>query len=170
MKLRWSGFGVFILVAAITLGGCGSEDARVARVAEEADARQADQNREISRLVASQQALQQGIDGERRRLDQQRTALDDERRSIARERVRDPIIANALIGAVVLAACALPLVLALHVWCGANKADPDDGMLTELLVQELAADEPLLLPISSPPALVERPASQETASGASGAG
>ena len=102
--------------------------------------------REIARLVESQQALQQGIDAERGHLDQQRTALEDERRAIAAERVRDPIIANALIGAVILAACVLPLVLAFFVLRGAHKSEPEDAALNELLVQELVADEPLLLP------------------------
>jgi hypothetical protein len=167
MKRPRSGFVALILLAVIAPAGCGSEDARVARVAEAADARQADQNREMARLVQSQQALAQGIDGERRRLDEQRTALDDERRSIARQWVRDPIIANALIGAAVLAACALPLYLALHIWRGAHQSDADEGALAELLVQELVADEPLLLPMPIPPALGAPAASDETAAGAS---
>jgi hypothetical protein len=54
-----------------------------------------------------------------RYLDQQRAALDDKRQAIAHERVRDPTIANALIGAVILAASALPLVLAVFVLRGA---------------------------------------------------
>jgi hypothetical protein len=143
--------------------GCESDDARVARLAQEAAARQAEQNREIARLVESQQALQQGLDAQRGHLDQQRTVLEEERRSIAAERIRDPIIAKALIGAVILAACALPLVLAFFVLRGAHKAEPDDAALTELLVQELVADEPLLLPRPTVPAIEEQPPQVETA-------
>ena len=137
--------------------GCESDDARVARLSQEAAARQAEQNREISRLVESQQALQHELDAQRGHLDQQRSVLEDERRAIAAERVRDPIIANALIGAVILAAGALPLVLAFFVLRGAHKAEPDDAALNELLVQELVADEPLLLSRPSHPALEEQP-------------
>jgi hypothetical protein len=144
--------------------GCESDDARLARASQEAAARQAEQNREMARVVESQQALQQGIDAERGHLDQQRTVLEDERRSIASERVCDPIIANALIGAVILAACVLPIVLAFFVLRGAHQAEPDDAALSELLVQELVADEPLLLPRPTLPALEEQPARPEITS------
>jgi hypothetical protein len=144
--------------------GCESDDARLARVSQEAAARQAEQNREMARVVESQQALQQGIDAERGHLDQQRTAVEDERRAIATERIRDPIIANALIGAVILAACVLPIVLAFFVLRGAHQAEPDDAALSELLVQELVAEEPLLLPRQSLPALETQPTRTEIAS------
>jgi hypothetical protein len=126
--------------------GCGSDDERLVRATQEADARQAEQNREMARLVADQQSIQKGIENEHERLDEQRTALDDERWAIAAARVRDPIIANALIGAVILAVCALPLVLALVALRRAHSDESDDAAFGELLVQELVADEPLLLP------------------------
>ena len=148
--------------------GCESDDARLARASQEAAARQAEQNREMAQLVQSQQALQHGIDAERGHLDQQRTVLEDERRAIATERVRDPIIANALIGAVILAACVLQLVLAFFVLRGAHQAEPDDAALSELLVQELVAEEPLLLPRPSLPALEGQPTRTEIASRAAG--
>jgi hypothetical protein len=113
--------------------------------------------------------LQHGLDAHRGHLDQQRTALEDKRRAIAAERVRDPIFANALIGAVFLAACALPLVLAFFVLRGAHNAEPDDAALNELLVQELVADEPLLLPRPSLIALEKQSAQSEAASRGPGA-
>ncbi|HEV2968426.1 MAG TPA: hypothetical protein VGY55_00465 [Pirellulales bacterium] len=106
--------------------------------------------------------MQQGIDAQRGHLDEQRTVLEDERRAIAAERVRDPIIANALTGAVVLAACALPLMLAFFVLRGSHKSDPDDAALSELLVHELVADKPLLLPRPTLPALEEQSNQLET--------
>jgi thiol:disulfide interchange protein len=157
---------VGLLVAAAS--GCESDDARLARVSQEAAARQAEQNREMAQLVQSQQALQQGIDADRGHLDQQRTVLEDERRAIAAERIRDPIVANALLGAVILAACVLPLVLTFFVLRGAHRSEPDDAALSELLVQELVAEEPLLLPRPTLPALEQRPARAETVSGAAG--
>jgi hypothetical protein len=141
--------------------GCDSGDARLARMSEDAASRQADQNREIAHLVETQQALQRGLDDERGKLDQQRTLLEDERRAIASQRIRDPIIANALVGAVILAACALPLILAFFVHRSSCKAEASDTALTELLVQEIVADEPVLLPKPQVPALREpRPAGE----------
>jgi hypothetical protein len=156
------------LLAAVS--GCESDDSRLARLSQDAAARQADQNREIARLVESQQALQQGIDAERGRLDQQRTTLDDERRNIARERIRDPIIANALIGAIILAACALPLLLALFVLRGTHTMESDEEPLSELLIQELVADEPLLLPRPNRPVIETALTANDALSGSAGDG
>jgi hypothetical protein len=149
-----------LLIAAAS--GCESDDARLARVSQEAAARQAEQNREIARVVESEQALKQEIDADRGHLDQQRTALEDERRSIAAARIRDPIIANALVGAVILAACVLPLVLAFFVLRGAHRTEPDDAALSEMLVQELVAEKPLLLPRPTLPVLEQQPTHVET--------
>jgi hypothetical protein len=155
---------VFFCLFGLLFGGCDSSDERLARVSQEAAARQADQNREMARLVESQQGMQQGIDVQRGHLDQQRTVLEDERRAIAAERVRDPIIANALTGAVILAACALPLVLAFFVLRGAHKSEPDEAALSELLVHELVADKPLLLARPTMPVLEEQAHQIEIAS------
>jgi hypothetical protein len=144
--------------------GCGSDDERLVRATQEADARQAEQNREMARLVADQQSIQKGIENEHERLDEQRTALDDERRAIAAARVRDPIIANALIGAVVLAVCALPLLLALVALRRAHSDESNDAALGELLVQELVADEPLLLPLPSAQSIERKPIGSDDAS------
>ena len=152
---------VALNVAAVR--GCGSTDERLVRATLEADARQAEQNRELAQVVTDQQNIQKGIETQYQHLDDERSALDSERRAIAAERVRDPIIADALIGAVVLAACALPSVLAFVVLRGAHQAEPDDAALTELLVQELVAEEPLLLPRPTLPAIEEQPPQVETA-------
>jgi hypothetical protein len=161
-KSRVSGLLMLALLVAAARG-CGSADERLVRATQEADARQAEQNRELAQVVTDQQNIQKGIENQHQRLDDERTALNDERRAIAAERVRDPMIANALIGAVILAACALPLVLAFFVLRGAHQAEPDDAALTELLVQELVAEEPLLLPWPTVPAIEEQPPQVETA-------
>jgi hypothetical protein len=150
-----------LLVA--TLRGCGSTDERLVRATQEADARQAEQHRELAQVVTDQQNIQKGIETQHQHLDDERSALDSERRALAAERVRDPIIANALIGAVVLAACALPSVLAFVVLRGAHQAEPDGAALTELLVQELVAEEPLLLPRPTVRAIEKQPPQVETA-------
>jgi hypothetical protein len=64
--------------------GCESDEARLARVSQEVAARQAEQNREMARLIESQQSLQQGIHPERGHLDHQGTVLEGERRSTFR--------------------------------------------------------------------------------------
>jgi hypothetical protein len=69
--------------------------------------------------------------------------------AITAELVRDPIIVNALIGAVSMAACALSLVLTTMVLHGANKSEQHDAALSKLLVQELVADN---TPLQSRPA------------------
>lgn len=143
--------------------GCESDDARVATLSQEAAVRQADQNREMARLVESQQSLQKGLDDQRGHLDRQRTELEDERRAFAAQRVRDPILANALVGAVILAACILPLVLALYVLRSAHRSESDDVALGELLVHELVAEDSLLLPPPAPAALEQQPAPRKIA-------
>jgi hypothetical protein len=158
------GCAIALCLLACLARGCGSDDERLVRATQEADARQAEQNREMARLVADQQNIQKGIENEHERLDEQRTALDDERRAIAAARVRDPIIANALIGAVILAVCALPLVLALVALRRALSDESDDAALGELLVQELVADEPLLLPRPSAPSIERKPIGSDAAS------
>ena len=53
----------------------------------------------------------------------------------------------------ILAACVLPLFLAFRALRSAHESDSDNAALTELLVHELVADEPLLLPHPALPAL-----------------
>jgi hypothetical protein len=164
---RIIGVVVMLCLLVCLARGCGSDDERLVRATQEADARQAEQNREMAQLVAEQQSVQKGIENEHQRLDEQRIALDDERRSIASARVRDPIIANALIGMVVLAACMLPLVLAFLAMRRADSSESDDVALGELLIQELVADEPLLLPWPMAPAIEPPQSADKVAPGIS---
>jgi hypothetical protein len=156
MNRIWLWIIVIGVVWAAAGNGCESQDGRLAQQTQEADARQAAQNQALARLVAEQQNMQNQIERERGRLDQQRAALDDERREMAAAKVRDPIVADALIGAATLIACGLPLVLAYFVLRGAQTAASDDAALGELLVQELVADEPLLLPRPLAPAIEQQ--------------
>jgi hypothetical protein len=63
------------------LSDCESDDARLARLSQEAAAGRAEQNRELARLIQSHQTLETGIDAERGHLDQQRTVREGEWRS-----------------------------------------------------------------------------------------
>jgi hypothetical protein len=66
------------------MSDCESDDARLARLSQEAAAGRAEQNRELARLIQSHQTLEKGIDAEGRHLVQQRTVRKDERRSMFR--------------------------------------------------------------------------------------
>lgn len=96
-------------------------------------------------LVEMQSRLQQEFEAERRSIDGQRDKLDNERRDIAEQRHRDPLIATAILQGVALLIAALPLVL-LWLMVRAARDEPADIPLAELLVHEFSADEPLLLP------------------------
>lgn len=99
-------------------------------------------------LTEMQSRLQQEFEAERRNIDGQRDKLDDERRDIADQRHRDPLIATAILQGTTLLIAALPFVLLLYLMRAARD-DPTDAALAELLVHEFSADEPLLLPHST---------------------
>jgi len=91
------------------------------------------------------------LHSERASIDRQREELEQERRNIAAQRHRDPVIAQA-IGAVGLTlACLLPLLLAGYVIHAVNRNGDDNAALGELLVLEMTAEQPLLLPNSPRP-------------------
>ena len=105
-------------------------------------------------MLESQAILQQEIEAARENVDTQRDELDRERREIALHRYRDPIVAQSL-GAIDLTlACLLPLCLAGYVLYTLNRHSSESADLGELLVTEIAADQPLLLP--APPTTAGR--------------
>ena len=112
-----------------------------------------DQNAEMTQqlleqsrqLTAYQAELDQRIQSERHSLDQQRAALEAERRQIAQQRHRDPLIAAGITQAALLIVASLPILL-LILLLRAAASEPEDAALSELLVQELASDAPQLLP------------------------
>jgi len=151
-----------IALAIIPLVGC-EEDPRLVRMAKEAADRQAAQNQEMSRLnreVAQGTkrlveadaesrtelvALQQDLRADQAEVNRGRDRLETERRQIAAQRHRDPIIANAITGVGLLLACLLPLWLC---WCllRSVRDENDDSIVAEVLIEELASDQPRLLP------------------------
>jgi hypothetical protein len=113
-------------------------------------------------LVQAQHQLQSGVASERASVDRQRESLETERRELAAQRNRDPTIAAALQGLGVLLACLLPLVICLYVLRHLGGEPAGDQALTGLLVEELTADRPLLLPPPPPMPLLERPSSKRS--------
>ena len=155
------------LLIPLLLGGCGPPHNELTPVVEEMTRRQAAQQEAVVRqsqdlskasqqLVESdaqarrelakwQAEVQSQIESERQAVDQERDSLEGERREIARQRHRDPLIAAALIQAATLLVAIMPLVLVLFLLRAARN-EPADIPLAELLVHELSAEQPLLLP------------------------
>ena len=109
-------------------------------------------------LIRAQERLQTQLSSERQNLDCQRGDLESERRELAQQRHREPMLAAAIMqGALVLLA-ALPLVICALLF-RALREEPPDTAVGELLIQELVAEQPLLLPAPAPShlALEHRP-------------
>ena len=85
-----------------------------------------------------------------------RDQLEQDRREIAQQRFRDPIVAAAVQNVGLIIACTLPLIVCIFVIRRMSSREPDDAAVAELLVYELTSDRPVLLPGPSllpPPAL-----------------
>jgi hypothetical protein len=150
------------LAVVLTMTGC-DEDEKVARMAEKAADRQAEQNKEMARVnreLAEGTKLLVEADGESRRelvslqqdlradqaeVNEGRDALETERKAIAANRHRDPIIANAVTGVGLTLACLLPLVLCWYLLRNVHD-EPNDGVVTEILIEELSSEKPRMLP------------------------
>ena len=148
---------LFVLVVAVclvALTGCEENDERLVRFAEESTRQQAGQNREMSQLnreVAHAHkeliSLQQNLEEQQVAVNHQRDQLESERREIAEQRHRDPIIAAAISNVGLVLACLIPLALAGYLlYCLRNHKD--DPVVTELLIAEITSEQPTLL---SPP-------------------
>ncbi|QDU96518.1 hypothetical protein Pla8534_43390 [Lignipirellula cremea] len=154
------------IVAALMLTAIGcdeEENKRLAEMAERHLERQAEQSRQVTelqrevaegsrRLVeADAQArqemvtLQREVQAERSEVGRQRDLLEGERRDLAAKRRLDPIVAAAITNIGLLLACLLPLVLCWYLLT--RRVEPaDDQAVAEVLLEDLVADRPLLLP------------------------
>ena len=150
-----------LLLAPMTIGCDQNENNRLAEMAERCAERQAEQTRQMTELQhellegsrnlvdADAQSRQEMVDlvhdvqDERAKVDQQRDRLEGERRDLATQRQRAPIIAAAITNAALILACVLPLVVCWHLL--ARPIDPtDDQLVAEFLLEDLVADRPLL--------------------------
>ena len=130
---------LLFLVALAVVSGCDDDKARLAEASRqlvEADAKSR------SETIALQRDLQHG----QTELGQQRDQLESDRRGFADQRNRDPIIANTLTVLGTIIACLLPLVLGIYLASGLRDPSQVDSTLTEILVDEIATDKPVLLP------------------------
>ena len=117
------------------------ESGQVAEGAKELVARDAQARQEL--ILAQKQAHEQ-LHEERASVDRQREVLDGERRGIAEQRVRDPIVGAAIQGAIELFACLSPLLLAAYALRQLGRASNAPVELGELLLAELTSSQPTL--------------------------
>src|SRR5580704_2691900 len=158
-----------MLIGLIAIG-CSSGDERLVELSRQSADRQAEQNRLVEtnnrqvleatdKLVEADAKsrtehieLHRQIEAERSGVNQQRDALEQERRQIAQERNRDPIVADSILSVGGLIAAILPLVVCLLLLRGLfHKSDQE--ALAEVLVEDLVSRQPLL----SGPAAVSLP-------------
>ena len=158
------------------VGGCGrSPDERLADFAQQSMAEQRKQNDRIAdqsqavveeshqlaetakelvehdaearrELIAAQQELTTQLNGQQSAIHTGHQQLEHDRREIAEQRHRDPIVATAIQNTGLVIACLLPLIVAVYVIRQMQSQEPDHAAVAELLVLELTADEPRLLP------------------------
>ena len=100
-------------------------------------------------MIAAHAMLQIELQTERTNINRQLSELESERREIARQRGRDPVIAMAISGIGLTLACLLPLLLAGYVIYSLNRSSDDSDALSEMLVMDIVAEKPKLLPIAS---------------------
>jgi hypothetical protein len=114
--------------------------------------RDADGRRELDELHRQAQA---SIATRTQAVDQQRDLLEQERRQIAAERARAPVVAEAVKFVGGLIVCSLPLVVVVYLLRSLrSRGDNTDAAMVEVLVQELVAAQPRLLAGPAPrPAL-----------------
>jgi hypothetical protein len=162
---------------ASTVVGCGSADERFVDLSKRSLERQAEQNKQMAQqsqevaqaarqlvtadaqarneLIAAQADFQRHVQTAQQGLDRQHESLESERKELAAQRQREPILAAAICQAAMLLACLLPLV----VCCLVLKAlrHQADAELGELLLREFADPEPLLLERTRPAGLAALP-------------
>jgi hypothetical protein len=148
------------LVIFVAMSGCGQapdyRDQRLADFAQRSTSEQVQQNARMAELVqrdaesrrellATHQELTSQLNRQQAVIDAGRDRLERDRRDIAQQRHRDPIIAATLQNVGLWMACLVPLLLAgLIVWQMKHQ-EPDHAAVAELLVCELTSDKPLFL-------------------------
>ena len=120
--------------------------------------RQAEASRQLVEADAKARtetiALQRQLQDAQAEVGHQRDQLENDRRDFADQRNRDPIVANSIATLGTILACLLPLILCIYLAMGLRDDLQTDGTLTEILVQEIVAEQPTLLPPPRPVAAI----------------
>jgi hypothetical protein len=161
----------WLVGAGFLLSGCASNDERLVRLATDGAERQAAQSRAIIQLqeqVAEGTKQLVASDAEARRewielrrelqvnlaeVGQQRDTLEAERRSIAADRHRDPILAAAIETCGLIVACLVPLLAAVYALRKTAEAPLDASVATQL-IHELQRRRPTALAAPPPKRLI----------------
>ena len=120
-----------------------AESHQLAEAAKELVEHDAEARRE---LIAAQQELTSQLNDQQATVDAGRGQLEQDRRDIAEQRHRDPLVATAIQNTGLVIACLLPLIVAVYVIRQMQSQEPDHAAVAEMLVLEVTSDEPRLLP------------------------
>ena len=167
---------MYLTLLVLGVAGCGrAPDERLAEFAQQSMAEQRKQNDRIAdqsqAVVEESHQLAEAAkelvehDAEARReliaaqtelttqLNEQQSAiyighdrLEQDRREIAEQRHRDPIVAAVIQNFGLVIACLLPLLVAVFVIRQMQSQEPDHAAVAELLTLELTSEQPRLLP------------------------
>jgi hypothetical protein len=163
---------LLVLVISSAVIGCGPapdyRDQRLAEFAKQSTEQQSQQNNRIADLVEqnaksrqdfleAHENLTMQINSQQSALDTARSQLEQDRKDIAAQRHRDPIIAAAIQSVGVFFACLLPLAVAVFVIRQMQSQGPDESAVADLLITELTAEKPLFLPATVFPKLTAKP-------------
>ena len=85
-------------------------------------------------------AIQHELRSDQADIGHQRDQLETERREIATQRNRDPIVAATITNIGVVLACLLPLLACVYVLWSIGRNRDSDAAVTDLLVQELVSE------------------------------
>ena len=149
MKIRTT--MIAIGTATLALTGCDG-DSRLAEQAEQHSRQQAEQSLRMAHLQQEVVALHKEVQIGQHDLSHERDKLEEERRRFAAARKVDPVIASAISMAAMLLASVLPLIICWQL-LRAGKESSDDGLVTEMLLQDMVSTSPILLPSAHNPAL-----------------
>ena len=97
-------------------------------------------------LIAAQSEMTTQLNEQQSAIHTGHQQLEHDRREIAEQRHRDPIIAAVIQNIGLTLACLLPLLVAMFVFWQIQSQEPDHAAVAELLILEMTADEPRLLP------------------------
>ena len=172
MRIRHAFHLIWILpvlaVAAILTACSKTPDERIAQMAQQSLDTQARQNErlvqqnqqviEASKELVAKDAqarqemanLQHDFQADQHEVGKQRDVLEQERRQIAEQRFRDQAVSGAITTVGLLLVAALPLAVAIYMLRAVRHTEASDATLTEVLVDELLADKPRLLPRPAP--------------------
>ena len=118
------------------------ESHQLAVAAKELVQRDAEARRE---LIAAQQQLTTQLNEQQSAIYTGRDQLEQDRREIAQQRNREPIVAAVIQNFGLVIACLLPLLVAVLVIRQMQSQEPDHAAVAELLTLELTSEQPRLL-------------------------